>query len=63
MDTAERLSGYALHPVQRLGIAIAVVIKHRNGVACIQQFHAGVAANVARATSHQNISIHAKNGL
>ena len=44
----------ALHPRQRLGLAVAKVVEYRHVQPCIEQFNAGMGANVASATGHKN---------
>ena len=50
----QRLSGDAFHPIQGFGFAVAVVVKDRNGIARIEQLHAGVAADVASTAGDEN---------
>ena len=55
LDTGYGLAGDALDPIQRLGIAIAVVVQHRHAVARVEQFQAGVAADIAGAAGDKDV--------
>ena len=42
------------HPRQRLGLAVAEIVEHRHVQARIEQFHAGMAADITRAARDQH---------
>ena len=48
------LAGQCLHPRQHLARTVAEVVQHRHWVACRQQLHAGVAADVAGTAGDQD---------
>ena len=50
----QRAPGDALHPQQRFGLAVAEVVEHRHVEARLQQFDAGVAADVTRASGDKD---------
>ena len=50
-----RLSaGDALHPAQRFRIAVAEIVEHRHVMAGVQQFNAGMRADIAGTAGHEN---------
>ena len=55
LHTGYGLAGDALDPIQGLGIAIAVVVQHRHAVARVEQFQAGVAADIAGAAGDKDV--------